>query len=93
MTKITVDGISFNVEKDIFEDWDFLEALSRSQEQSDNPLTQMSALVEVFRMLCGKDFESVKSKLRKANKGKLTVETMSTFFEKTVQAVMALKNS
>lgn len=92
MSKVTVDGISLNVDEAIFEDWEFLEKISETQKETENPLEQMNALVGAFKMLLGKDYERVKIELRKKHDGALSVDTMSKFFEKLSKSVEALKN-
>nr|DAR62861.1 MAG TPA: hypothetical protein [Caudoviricetes sp.] len=79
---VEIDGFSIDVDTNVFQDYEFLEALS---EVTDG---QPSSIVRPFRMLfTGDTYQAVKDHLRDED-GRVPVKAMSVFLSKVVKATV-----
>ena len=79
---VEIDGLSIDVDTAVFQDYEFLEALS---EVTDG---QPSSIVRPFRMLFAGDiYQAVKDHLRDED-GRVPVKAMSAFLSKVVKATV-----
>lgn len=94
---IEIDGIQLKVDRDLINDWDFMEQLSEvmaiQDELSDDgadPVAAGKALVGMSNLanaLYGSDFKRIKKELRSKNDGKLPMETVLRFIMDTISAM------
>ena len=82
-----VRGIKINADKSVLDDFEFTELLADSQ--SDDAMTQIKAVVGMFRFVFKEDWESVRDEVRKQNGGKLTNEDATNFFGEVMEALQA----
>ncbi|MEG1433905.1 hypothetical protein [Eubacterium sp.] len=80
--KIEVDGISVEIPMERLEDMDTIEAMSDIQEG--NALK----IVPLFRRIFGGDYSRIKTEL-KGDSETLSVETMTNWFTKAMEALNA----
>ena len=79
---VEIDGFSIDVDTAVFQDYEFLEALS---EVTDG---QPSGIVRPFRMMfAGDTYQAVKDHLRDED-GRVPVKAMSAFLSKVVKATV-----
>jgi hypothetical protein len=79
---VEIDGLSIDVDAAVFQDYEFLEALS---EVTDG---QPASIVRPFRMLfAGDAYQAVKDHLRDED-GRVPVKAMSVFLSKVVKATV-----
>ena len=79
---VEIDGLSIDVDAAVFQDYEFLEALS---EVTDG---QPASIVRPFRMLfAGDAYQAVKNHLRDED-GRVPVKAMSVFLSKVVKATV-----
>lgn len=79
---VEIDGLSIDVDAAVFQDYEFLEALS---EVADG---QPASIVRPFRMLfAGDAYQAVKDHLRDED-GRVPVKAMSVFLSKVVKATV-----
>lgn len=79
---VEIDGFSIDVDTAVFQDYEFLEALS---EVTDG---QPSSIVRPFRMMfVGDTYQAVKDHLRDED-GRVPVKAMSAFLSKVVKATV-----
>jgi len=79
---VEIDGLSIDVDTAVFQDYEFLEALS---EVTDG---QPASIVRPFRMLfAGDAYQAVKDHLRDED-GRVPVKAMSVFLSKVVKATV-----
>lgn len=79
---VEIDGLSIDVDAAVFQDYEFLEALS---EVTDG---QPASIVRPFRMLfAGDAYQAVKDHLRDED-GRVPVKAMSVFLRKVVKATV-----
>lgn len=79
---VEIDGLSIDVDAAVFQDYEFLEALS---EVTDG---QPASIVRPFRMLfAGDAYQAVKDHLRDED-GRVPVKAMSAFLAKVVKATV-----
>lgn len=86
---IEVEGVSLEVDRDLLDDFEVAEAIADATDESADDTERMRAVVGLFRLVYGADYGRVKSELRAANDGRLTVETMMTFFTSTLEKLSA----
>lgn len=79
---VEIDGLSIDVDAAVFQDYEFLEALS---EVTDG---RPASIVRPFRMLfAGDAYQAVKDHLRDED-GRVPVKAMSVFLSKVVKATV-----
>lgn len=94
MAEVTkkIKGMEITLDPDILEDFDVMSNLmSIVPSENENPTPEeskrsMEALMNLTNTLYGKDFEKIKTRLRKANGGKLPVSLIGEFISETFEA-------
>lgn len=79
--QIEVQGLKLNIDTDVFDDFDLIDALDQINEG--NALRIAGAL----RAVCGEHFNEVREHLRDGETGRIPVESAAKFFTDLAQAV------
>lgn len=94
---IVVDGIEFQADPDLINDWDFMESLAEVMAQQEaldpsgdaaDPVAAgkaMTGMNNLATMLFGRDYSRIKNELRAKNDGRLPIEVMVKFIMRTVE--------
>lgn len=85
-------GVTVDIRSDITEDWEVMEALMASQDETSDEVARGTATVALVRALFGTEYGRVKRELRAANSGRLTPQIMVEFVTDVFNQVAALKN-
>lgn len=86
---IEIDGISFYLEPNIFDNWEIVETMADSYDDELPDEQKVLATVRLMRLVYKDEYARIKRELKEKNGGKLTNEAMSSFLVATMGAVGA----
>ena len=87
--KVDVGGVSVAVDMSVLEDWEIVEAIAETSDESLPDPARLAASVRIIRMVLGADYARVKGEIREKNGGRLTAEDMEQFLSDVLKAVGA----